>query len=76
MVETEIVHAGRIKWFDQAKNYGFISRPDAGDVFLHAKSVTGSVEKGTRVEFIIRTDKRGRIFADQVREVDADAGEG
>jgi cold shock CspA family protein len=32
MAERE---TGRVKWFNDAKGYGFIERPQGGDVFVH-----------------------------------------
>ncbi len=44
---------GTVKFFDQRKNYGFIS-PDEGDedLFVHASDIeTGSLNEDDRVEF-------------------------
>ena len=49
---------GTVKWFDDAKGYGFITPDDGGgDVFVHFSSISGAkgvrktLEKEQRVEF-------------------------
>jgi superfamily II DNA/RNA helicase len=60
---------GTVKWFNQRKGYGFITREGADDVFLHASSIPEislpSVRPGRRVAFEIGAGKRG----DQARNV-------
>lgn len=58
---------GRVKWFDDAKGFGFIERDDKkGDVFVHyskIKSGPGGKHKtlaeGSPVEFGIEETQRG-----------------
>jgi len=55
---------GTVKWFNDAKGYGFIT-PDEGskDVFVHHSSITGdgykSLAEGARVEFEQRDGAKG-----------------
>ena len=55
---------GTVKWFNDAKGYGFIE-PDGGgkDVFVHHKSITGdgfkSLTEGAKVEFEIQEGQKG-----------------
>ena len=47
---------GTVKWFDNSKGYGFVSRENGGkDVFVHHTSIQGagykSLEEGQKVEF-------------------------
>lgn len=46
---------GTVKWFDNAKGYGFIERESGKDLFVHFRSIVGtghrSLEEGQKVEF-------------------------
>jgi cold shock protein len=56
---------GTVKFFNQAKGYGFVS-PDGGgkDVFVHITAVQRSgipeLVEGTKISFEVQPDKRGR----------------
>ena len=55
---------GRIKWFNDAKGYGFIEQPDGGeDVFVHFSAITmegfKTLSEGQEVEFEIRQGDKG-----------------
>jgi CspA family cold shock protein len=54
--------AGKVKWFDNKKGYGFIEQEDGKDVFVHYSNITGdgfrSLEDGDAVEFeVVEGDK-------------------
>ncbi|RMF97048.1 MAG: cold-shock protein [Candidatus Schekmanbacteria bacterium] len=54
---------GTVKWFNDSKGYGFISREDGNDVFVHFKSIIAdgfkSLNEGDRVEFEIQDGPKG-----------------
>ncbi|HLB01528.1 MAG TPA: cold-shock protein [Nitrospiria bacterium] len=54
---------GRIKWFNASKGYGFISREDGSDVFVHFSAIQGdgfkTLDEGQEVEFEIIDGKKG-----------------
>ena len=54
---------GRVKWFNNAKGYGFIEREEGGDVFVHYSAIQGdgykSLTQGQTVEFEITDGQKG-----------------
>ena len=63
---------GRVKWFNSEKGFGFLSRDDGPDVFVHKDALpsgTSELKPGQRVEFGIVAGRRGDQ-ALQVRVLD------
>jgi CspA family cold shock protein len=53
---------GKVKFFDEAKGFGFIASDEGDEVFLHASALpegTSSIRPGARVEFSVFSGKRG-----------------
>ena len=63
---------GKVKWFDQEKNYGFVESDSGKEFFVHKSDVIeGSMDKGQRVQFEIGEGKKGPV-ARNVSSVDED----
>jgi cold shock protein len=54
---------GTVKWFNAAKGFGFISRQNGEDVFVHFSAIQSggyrSLEEGQAVEFTVTKGKKG-----------------
>ena len=54
---------GAVKWFNGSKGYGFISREDGEDVFVHYSAIQTegfrTLEEGQRVEFTVERGPKG-----------------
>ena len=54
---------GTVKWFNDAKGFGFISRDSGDDVFVHFSAITGggfrSLQENQRVEFSVEQGPKG-----------------
>ena len=54
---------GKVKWFNEKKGFGFISREDGDDLFVHFSSIKQDgfkvLHEGDEVEFEIAQGKKG-----------------
>jgi CspA family cold shock protein len=57
------VATGTVKFFNEQKGYGFISREQGDDVFVHFSAIQGTgfktLQEGQRVEFEVARGKKG-----------------
>ena len=62
---------GTVKWFNGSKGYGFISREDGEDVFVHYSAIQSegfrTLEEGQRVEFTVERGPKGLQAANVTR---------
>jgi len=60
---------GTVKWFNDAKGFGFISRSNGPDVFVHFRAIQGngfkSLKEGQKVSFKVVQGQKG-LQADEV----------
>ncbi len=63
---------GTVKWFNDAKGFGFISCENGEDVFVHFRAIQGngfkSLQEGQKVSFVVTKGQKG-LQADQVQAV-------
>ncbi len=63
---------GTVKWFDDRKGYGFISRASGEDVFVHFSSIAGdgfkSLQEGDQVSFDLEESERGPQAVNVVKQ--------
>jgi CspA family cold shock protein len=61
--EVTAMANGTVKWFNEAKGYGFITSEDGGDVFVHYSSIQSngfkSLAEGDSVSFEIEKGPKG-----------------
>jgi CspA family cold shock protein len=67
------VEKGVVKWFNGSKGFGFISREDGEDVFVHYTAIEDnggyrSLDEGDEVEFEVTKGPKG-LQAESVRKI-------
>ena len=54
---------GTVKWFNGSKGYGFITRENGGDVFVHFSAIQSSgfrsLDENQKVEFTVEQGPKG-----------------
>ncbi len=57
------MNTGIVKWFNEAKGFGFISQEEGADLFVHFRSIAGSgfksLTEGQSVQFDIEDGPKG-----------------
>jgi cold shock protein len=60
---SNIMETGTVKWFNDAKGYGFISRQNGEDVFVHFSAIQAngfrSLQEGQQVQFDVVKGPKG-----------------
>ncbi len=61
---------GTVKWFNDAKGFGFIEQAEGADVFVHFRAITGegfkTLKEGQKVEFTVIDGEKGPQAEDVV----------
>ncbi len=64
---------GKVKWFNKDKGYGFITKNDGQDIFVHYSALKGkgyrTLEEGERVSFDVVEGDKG-LKAENVVKLD------
>ncbi len=72
VLEGSLMEVGTVKWFNNAKGFGFIRQEDGPDVFVHYSQIVGegfrTLEEGEQVRFELREGEKG-CFAEGVTKV-------
>ena len=70
MLSDEARLSGTVKWFNASKGYGFITRSNGDDVFVHFRNIRGSgrrvLSEGQSVEFSVSEGDKGLQAEDVV----------
>ncbi len=66
-----MAYTGTVKWFNDAKGYGFIERPDGDDVFVHFSAIEGdgfkTLAEGDSLEFDVVEGPKGKQAANVIK---------
>ncbi|HEY0963865.1 MAG TPA: cold shock domain-containing protein [Pseudomonadales bacterium] len=69
-VHSQDKEAGNVKWFSASKGFGFITRDNGQDIFVHFRSISGNghriLREGQRVEFAVTEGSKGPQAEDVV----------
>jgi len=71
-VKQSFRERGAVKWFNEAKGFGFIAREGESEVFVHHSAIQGNgfktLAEGQRVEFEVEKGQKG-LQAKEVRKL-------
>lgn len=62
------MQTGTVKFFNNAKGFGFIKADSGEEIFVHANDLTDKITEGDQVEFEVEDGKKGKN-AVRVRKV-------
>ncbi len=61
---------GTVKWFNDAKGFGFVTQENGPDLFVHFRAIQGTgfktLKEGQKVTFVVVEGQKG-LQADQVQ---------
>lgn len=73
-INDGVKETGSVKWFSASKGFGFITRDNGDDIFVHFRSIMGKghrvLREGQRVEYIVTEGTKG-LQAEDVSEAKA-----
>ncbi len=62
---------GTVKWFNESKGYGFITKEEGGDIFVHYSAIEGtgfkSLSEGDKVSFEVAETPKGQSAKNVVK---------
>jgi CspA family cold shock protein len=68
---------GTVKWFNPDKGYGFVTREDGDDLFVHFSEIQmdgfKTLQEGQEVTFDVTTGQNGKLQASNVRKAESRA---
>ncbi|RCK73058.1 MAG: Cold shock protein CspA [Ignavibacteriae bacterium] len=66
------METGKVKWFNNTKGFGFLTRESGEDVFVHYRSIVGdgykSLKQGDSVQFEVEQTPKG-LQATKVKKI-------